>query len=164
MEPIAVAVNACRFLSAEEVATAVEAHVERGQRHDSGEVAAGASTIPDTYSSTCVWRLSTPGSPPADPQRPLSGASYVILNVMQWPRGSGRAHQFVDDFRAAARDGTIEHQPVALKIADEALWWGDGVAVRKGDRSFGISVHLVGGRARERGIEEALAKRIAPRL
>jgi hypothetical protein len=54
---------------------------------------------------------------------------------------------------------------VAVDIGDEGLWWGDGVAARKGDRSFGISVFLQNGdKAAQRKMEEALARKIASRL
>lgn len=157
-------INACTLLTDEEVAAVLGARVNAGEAHDSGTVKNGDYVSAGTYSSTCLWRVASKGPPPSDPNLSLGGASYAILNAMQWPAGSGQAKNFLQSFRDAAKEGVIDQSPVALKIADDALWWGDGVAVCKGDRSFGISVHLVGGRAKERGMEEALAKKIAARL
>jgi hypothetical protein len=83
---------------------------------------------------------------------------------MRWPAGHGDAHRFLQSFWDAARHGDIDRTPVPLKIADESLWWGDGVAVRKGDVSFGISVHLPAQRPHERQMEEKLARKIVSRL
>jgi hypothetical protein len=157
-------INACTLLSDHEVAAVLGARVNPGEPHDSGTVESGDYVSAGTYSSTCLWRVASEGPQPSDPNLSLGGASYAILNAMQFPAGSGQARNFLQSFRDAARDGDIDQSPVALKIADDALWWGDGVAVCKGDRSFGISVHLVGGRNKERDMEEALAKKIAARL
>jgi len=55
--------------------------------------------------------------------------------------------------------------PVALDLGDEALWWGDGVAVRRGTMSFGVSIVVnAADRAQRRVWEEALARSILPRL
>jgi hypothetical protein len=54
--------------------------------------------------------------------------------------------------------------PVTVKAGDDALWWGDGVAVRKGDISFGVSVHIRVEKTAERSMEESLAKKIVPKL
>ena len=51
-------------------------------------------------------------------------------------------------------------QPVPVQAGDEALWWGDGVAARKGDVSFGVSVHVGTDKKAEQAMEEALAKKI----
>jgi hypothetical protein len=157
-------INACTFLKDEEIARILGRGIFPGERHDSGAVVASDYVTPGTYSSTCLWRVVTNGPLPEDPNLSLGGASYVILNVMQWPLGSGRAKKFLQSFRDAARDGTIDQVPVPLRIADDGLWWGDGVAAYKGDRSFGVSVHLVGARTKERGMEEALARNIVRRL
>jgi hypothetical protein len=157
-------INACALLTDSEVAAVLGQKVYPGERHDSGAFESGNDVGAPAYSSTCLWRVASEGPPPSDPNKSLGGASYAILNAMQFPASSGQAKSFVQSFRDAAKDGTIDRSPVALKIADDALWWGDGVAVCKGDRSFGISVHLVGGRPKERSMEEALAKKIAARL
>jgi hypothetical protein len=145
------AVNACGFLKDEEVSAILHVKVAPGQRDDSGEVTSGDEA--GAYTSTCMWRVAAG-----------SGPSYVILNLMQWPAGSGGGKRFLQNFRDAAKTGDIGQEPVPLKIGEEGLWWGDGVAASKGDRGFGISVHLVGGRDKERGMEEALARKIAARL
>jgi hypothetical protein len=157
-------INACALLTDGEVSAVLGARVSPGERHDSGTVKSGEYVSAGTYSSTCLWRIASEGPPPSDPNLSLGGASYAILNAMQWPAGSGQAKNFLQSFRDAAKQGVIDQLPVALKIADDALWWGDGVAVCKGDRSFGISVHLVGQRDKERRMEEALANKIAARL
>jgi len=156
-------IDACGFLTDSEVAELAHATTEPGERHDDGALQSGEYAVPGTFSSTCLWKLSEAGAP--DVSAPsFEGASYVILNVMQWPKGSGQARHFLESFRDAARRGEIAQTPVPLNIGDEGLWWGDGVAVCKADRSFGVSVHLAGDRDRERKIEEALARRVASRL
>ena len=40
----------------------------------------------------------------------------------------------------------------------------DGLAVRRGDVSFGMSVHLVTGREKERGMAESLAAKVLKKL
>lgn len=145
------AINACSFLEDEEVSAVLQMKVMPGVRDDSGEVTSGDEA--GAYTSTCLWRIAAE-----------KGPSYVILNVMQWPAGSGGGKRFLQNFRDAAKTGEIGGEPVPVKIAEEGLWWGDGVAASKGDRGFGISVHLVGGRDKERGLEEALARKIAGRL
>jgi hypothetical protein len=158
------AINACDLLSDAEVAAMIHAPVDPGQRHDTGTINSEDQVAAGAFSSTCLWRLHSESPPPTDPNLSLGGASYVILNVMQWPAGSNQAKRFLENFRDAAKRGEISQTPVPLKIGDEGLWWGDGVAACKGDRSFGISVHLVGGRDRERGIEQDFASKIASRL
>ena len=65
----------------------------------------------------------------------------------------------------AARRHEIPMHPLELHIGDESLWWGDGVAVRRGTRSFGVSVVVTpADRAQRRVWEEALAKQILARL
>ncbi|HEX4050450.1 MAG TPA: hypothetical protein VHY19_06200 [Steroidobacteraceae bacterium] len=55
--------------------------------------------------------------------------------------------------------------PIGLHIGDEALWWGDGVAVRRGAESFGVSVVVNSAdRAQRRVWEEALAREILTRM
>jgi hypothetical protein len=165
----AAAIDACEFLRTEEVAKIMNVRVIGSKRADEGNVSSGNYVLAGTYSSTCLWTVRAQGSsaedsPPSDTGQPLAGASYVILNAMQWPKGSHAAGRFLQSFRDAAKMGDIDETPVALDIAEGALWWGDGVAAFKGDRSFGVSVHLEGGRDQERGLEEALARVIATRL
>ena len=157
-------INACAFLKDDEVGAALGIKVEPGERSDFGESAAGDAALAGSYSSACLWRIPGKGAVPSDPDLPLGGASFVVLNMMQWPAGSGGGKRFLQNFRDAARSGEIGQEPVPVKIGEEGLWWGDGVAASKGDRGFGVSVHLVGGRDRERGLEEILARKVAGRL
>ena len=150
-------INACALLTDAEVSAALGVPVEAGQRRDSGVTADGA------FSSTCLWRVSA-DKDAKDPKRPLGGARFAILNAMAWSKTGKGPASFLQSFRDAARDHIIDNTPVPLKIGEESLWWGDGVAVRKGDMSFGMSVHLVDGRERERGMSEALAAKVLKRL
>ena len=155
-------IDACALLTDEDVTASLGRKVHAGERRDSGFVESPVVTK-GTYSSTCFWRLGE-APPETDASDSLGGTSYVILNAMQWPAGTDDSRKFLQSFRDAAKEGVIDQTPVALEIGQEALWWGDGVAVRKGRRSFGISVHLIGERAKERGLEEALAKMIVRKL
>jgi hypothetical protein len=84
---------------------------------------------------------------------------------MQWPTGSNLAGSFIDVFRTAASKGEIPKKPVPRQFGDEALWWGDGLAVRKGDVSFGISVFIPDSADSSSGAFEArLARMILQRL
>ena len=133
--------------------------VDGGTRRDEGFQPNGS------YSSACLWTVRRTGNHPADPRAPLGGKSFVILNSIQWPAGSGLARQYLEDFRAAAADGTIPGKPVPRSFGDEALWWGDGLAVRKGDVSFGVSVFLPGAMPAQPGkLEEQLAPHILRHL
>lgn len=152
--------DACSLLAAEEVSKALELSVDRGLRDDGGRLNGGA--YEGAYASTCVWKVSGDRDL-RNLELPLGGGSFAILSLISWPSGGGSV-KFLQSFRDAAQNHIISSQPVKLAIGDEALWWGDGVAVRKGDLSFGISVHLVDGRSRERQIEEALATKIVARL
>ena len=155
-------INACALLKDAEVEAILGVKVTPGQRQDAGAVENSEYGGPGTYSSTCFWKVASDKTD--DPNKPMNGVSFAILNAMQWPKGSNDAKKFLDSFHEAAERGVIDNKPVALKIGDDAIWWGDGVAVRKGDRSFGISVHLTDGRPKERGMEEELAKKILPRV
>ncbi len=129
-------VDACELLRPSEIARVIGAAVEPGRRDDAG---LGTNGV---WSSSCVWTLQAEKDRPADPTAPLGGRSFVILNAMQWPLGSGRAHEFLDSFRKAAADGILPHALSTRRFGDEALWWGDGLAVCRQDVSFGLSVHL----------------------
>ena len=159
--PAKAPIDACALMTDAEVAAVIGAKVLPGKRMDEGFVAGGQ------YSGTCVWRMVTAGAAPNDPDKPMGGATFAILNAMQWPAGSGKSKEFLESFFDAAKNGVIDQTPVQLKIAtaEDAIWWGDGVAVRKGDRSFGVSVFIPGKpRAERRVLEESLARKIAPRL
>jgi hypothetical protein len=152
-------INACSLLLPAEISQVIGLPVEAGTRQDSGLEPSSA------YSSTCLWKVKLENPPPADPTAPLGGQSFVILHAMQWPAGSGLARTFLEDFRTAAAEGDIPRQPVARELGDEALWWGDGLAVRQGDVSFGISVFVPGLKSKSAGgFEEQLAPAILGRL
>jgi hypothetical protein len=151
-------IDACSLLEVAEIAAVIGAAVDQGERRDLGKLENGG------YSSTCLWKVSVASRADAA-DAPLGGASFVILNAMRWPRDSGLARTFLDAFRDAAASGEIPATPVERKVGDEALWWGDGLAVRSGDVSFGVSVFLPGAPAKSPGErEEQLARRILPRL
>jgi hypothetical protein len=89
----------------------------------------------------------------------------VILNAQRWPAGRDMAKKFLQAFHDSAEKGVIASKPVPRKFGDDALWWGDGLAVRKGDVSFGISVFMPKrGEARTSVLEEKLAPHILKRL
>jgi len=146
--------DACSLITTEEVAAIVGGKVDGAQRNDAGTTDDGG------YSSTCVWKV-TGGTPlPPKPNAPFDGASFAMLNTITWPAGSGMAKKYLEDFRDAAKQNLIDMNPVPVQAGDEALWWGDGVAVRKGDVSFGVSVHVGTDKKAEQAMEEALAKKI----
>jgi len=162
-------VNACELVTDEEIATVVGAEVTRGERRDDGEVGGKGDYAPQgTYSSTCFWQFKADAdSPSGDINLPMGGRRFAILNAMVWPAGGGHAAKFLQSFRDAFKTGEIPSDPITVKIkgADDALWWGDGVAGRKGDTSFGISVFLQNGdKESQRKMEENLAGKIAGRL
>jgi len=159
-------INACTLLTDEEVAAVVGAKVTPGERRDDGEVGGkGDYAPPGTYSSTCFWQFHADASGIDDPNLPMGGRRFAILNAMVWPAGGGDAAKFLQSFRDAFKEEIIPSDPVTVDIGDEGLWWGDGVAARKGDNSFGISVFLQNGdKASQRQMEEALARKIAGRL
>ena len=146
--------NACTLISKEEVAKIVGGTVEAADRNDSGMTEDGA------YSSTCVWKVTGLAPLPAKPDAPFGGASFAMLNTISWPAGSGVAKRYLEDFRDAAKQDLIDMTPVPVQAGDEALWWGDGVAFRRGDVSFGVSVHVGTDKKAEQAMEEALAKKI----
>lgn len=131
--PLAVAapepprIDACALLDAAQIEGVIGHAVQPGVRDDAGVESNGA------WSSSCVWAFTNEAGAP-------KGRRFVILNAMQWPLGSGRSHEFLDSFREAAASGVLASEPSARSFGDEALWWGDGLAVRKRDASFGLSV------------------------
>jgi hypothetical protein len=153
--------SACALLTQWQVSEAMKMQVDPGIREDTGRLDGDA--YQGAYSSTCVWKAA--GDRDAhDLTRPLGGASFAILTVISWPVGVKGAEIFLQSFRDAAQSHIIANAPVPLQIGDEALWWGDGVAVRKHNHSFGISVHLVNGRSKERQLEEFLAAKVISSL
>jgi hypothetical protein len=156
---VAEKIDACTLLLAPEIERVIGLKVDSGERKDEGPSPDGS------YSSTCVWKIRTSEPAPADSDAPMGGASFVILNAIRWPAGSDLARGFLAGFRAAAARGEIKHTPIPKSLGEEALWWGDGLAVRQHDVSFGISVFLQAGKAKYRGFfEERLAPRILARI
>jgi hypothetical protein len=148
-------IDACRLLSVDEIAVDVGWRVLAPERKDFGVTDDGA------YSSVCIWKAAgTDGMAMPDD----APAQFVILNAVRWPAGKNMARNFLDAFYAAAEKGDIPRKPVARALGDDALWWGDGLAVRQSDVSFGISV-FPPSREHEPGkIEEALARRILTKI
>lgn len=146
--------NACALLRDADVAAALGVAVAAGESYDAGAVAARGQA-PPAYSSTCVWREASAAAQDA----PLVDTRYVILHAMEWSSRAD-ARTFLTSFRDAAAHGVIGQAPVPLALGDEALWWGDGVAVVAGTRSFGVSVRRPGERADRRAREEALAHKV----
>jgi hypothetical protein len=150
-------INACELLSPAEITAVVGLPVDQGQRRDDGLSRDGQ------YSSSCIWTIE-PGKAP-DQTAPGRGRRFVILNAQRWPAGRDMAKKFLQAFHDSADKGVIANQPVPRKFGDEALWWGDGLAVRRGDVSFGISVFMPKrGEARTSVMEEKLAPQILRRL
>lgn len=150
-------INACELLTPAEISAAIGLPVDNGRRQDEGISRDGQ------YSSTCFWTIE-PGKVP-DVTAPARGRRFVILNAHRWPAGKGMAKKFLEAFHESADQGVIPSKPMARKFGDEALWWGDGLAVRKGDVSFGLSVFMPKrGEPRTSVMEEKLAPHILKRL
>lgn len=159
-------INACALLSDEEVSAAVGAKVTPAERRDDGEVGGQGKYAPaGTYSSTCFWRFHADASGKDDPTLPMGGKRFAILNAMVWPTNEDAA-SFLQSFRDAFKEEIIPNDPIPLTdIGDEGLWWGDGTAVRKGNKSFGMSVFLQNGdKASQRKMEDSLARKIEGRI
>lgn len=151
-------INACTLLMRSELSALLGMPVAAGERHDAGLTPQGA------YSSTCLWKVQNARLRLHDLNASLGGADFAIVNVFSWP-SPGSARTFLQSFRSAAENNLIPMHPVALQIGDESLWWGDGVAVRTGAVSFGVSVVLnSAGRDQRRVWEESLAKDILTRI
>jgi hypothetical protein len=157
-------VDACALLSDREVASTLKLDVMPADRRDDGKLD-DRPGYEGSYSSTCVWRVQVDKDKDSV-DLPMAGMRFAILNAITWPKGSGKAANFLQSFHDAAEHDIIPSKPIPLKgIGDDALWWGDGVASRVGDVSFGVSVFLQNGdKATQRAMEEALAKKIAGRL
>jgi hypothetical protein len=140
--------DACSLLSSAEISTAIGVTVDGGSRHDEGLQPDGS------YSSTCMWVIAENRKLPI----PGSGHRFVILSAIQWPQGRDLARTYLQAFHNAAANGEIPRKPKPRRFGDEALWWGDGLAVRKGDVSFGVSVFMPRANApRTSVLEERLA-------
>lgn len=153
------AIDPCALLTTDEVSAVMGQAVEPGRFADNGLTKEGAA------STTCLWAVALPHGVAPDPNKALGGRSFAILHVMNWPGGPKNARKFLDDFRSAFEAQASSSEPVPVQVgADEALWWGDGVAAREGGVSFGISVAFPGDRAARRPKAESLARLIAQRL
>lgn len=157
-------VDACALLTDTEVASTLKLEVLPADRRDDGNLD-DRPGYEGSYSSTCVWRV-TSDQDKDSVDLPMAGMRFAILNAITWPKDSGKAANFLQSFHDAAEHDIIPSKPIPLQgIGDDALWWGDGVASRKGDVSFGVSVFLQNGdKATQRTMEEALARKIAGRL
>ncbi len=157
-------VDACALLTDAEVASALKLNVMPADRRDDGNLD-NRPGYEGSYSSTCVWRV-TEDQNMDSVDLPMAGMRFAILNAITWPKDSGKAKNFLQSFHDAAEHEIIPSKPIPLEgIGEDALWWGDGVASRKGDVSFGISVFLQNGdKDTQRVMEEALARKIAGRL
>lgn len=150
-------INACELLTSGEITAAIGLPVDKGSRKDEGMSKDGQ------YSSTCFWTIE-PGKTP-DANAPGRGHRFVILNVQRWPAGKDMAKKFLEAFHDSADKGIIPNKPAPRKYGDEALWWGDGLAVRRGDVSFGLSVYMPQRDAPNTGAaEEKLAPHVLKRL
>jgi len=153
------AIDACALLTPDEVTSVVGKDVEITQPFDNGITAQGA------HSTTCIWASPLASGVEPDPTKRLGGRGFVVISVMNWPGGPGDARKFLDDFHRAFQEHGIESKPVAVNVgADDALWWGDGVAARKNGVSIGVSVAQFGDRAARQPQAESLAKLIVKRL
>ncbi|MEP6549170.1 MAG: hypothetical protein ABJD53_17055 [Gammaproteobacteria bacterium] len=152
-------IDACVLLLPSEISTVVHLPVDTGISRDAGSQPDG------TYDSTCFWFVKTKEAPTVDPQAPLGGRSFVILHVIRWPAGSGLAHVFLDAFYQASLHDEIPGKPSPRALGDDALWWGDGLAVTRGDVGFGISVFPSASPHARPGIrEEQLTRNILKKL
>lgn len=153
------AIDACTLLTPDEIAAVVGKSMETGQPFDNGTTALGA------HSTTCIWAGPLPPGSAPDPSQRLGGRGFVVLSVMNWAAGPSGARKYLDDFQKAFQEHDIDSKPVAVNVgADDALWWGDGVAARKNAISFGISVAQFGDRAARKPEAERLATLIVKRL
>jgi hypothetical protein len=153
------AIDACALLTPGEVSSVVGKSVELTQPFDNGITPQGA------HSTTCIWASPLPAGVEPDPTKRLEGRGFVVISVMNWPGGPSDARKFLDDFQRAFQEHGIESKPVAVNVgADDALWWGDGVAARKNGVSIGVSVAQFGDRAARQPQAESLAKLIVKRL
>jgi len=153
------AIDACALLKPDEVAAIVGQKVETGPPMDNGVTKDGAS------STSCIWAAPLAPNELPNPAMRLGGRGFVVVNVINWAGGAKDAHKYLDGFQKAFRDHEIKSKPVAVKVgADEALWWGDGVASRKKGVSVGISVAQFGDRAARQKQAEALSRLVVKRL
>ena len=159
LKSASVRIDACALLDASEISHVIGLRVGAGVREDAGIQADGS------YSSSCVWIVELKQGAAIDPAGPLGGRSFVILSAFRWPAGSHLAGSYLDSFRRAAANGDIPGKTRPRPLGDEALSWGDGLAVRVGDVSFGVSAFIPGLSAPSADrFEEQLARRTLRQL
>ncbi len=141
-------INACELLTSAEITAVIGAKVDDGRREDLGSQPDGS------YASACIWMIRSDTTP--------RGRRFVILSAMQWPAGSDRAGTYLQSFRDSAEQGILPARPSPRQFGDEALWWGDGLAVRQGDFSFGISVFMPDAAANQPQRTSVLEEKLAP--
>ena len=153
-------VDACSLLTGAEIVQVLKLPVGDERRDDTG-----VNSVDGSYSSTCFWSVDA-DQPLNDGNRPPhSACCFVILNVIRWPPDSNSAGRYLQGFKEAAATGDIPQSPVKREFGDEALWWGDGLAVRVRDSAFGISVVVPRAPEQRPGkYEEQLAPLIVARL
>jgi hypothetical protein len=129
-------IDTCALISPSEISQIIEFEVGAGKSSDAGPQRDGS------YSSSCLWIVESRAGAAVNPEGPLEGRSFVILSAIRWPAGSQLAWKYLESFRKAAAKGDIPGTPSPRTLGDEALSWGDGLAVRTGDVGFGISVFI----------------------
>ena len=150
------AIDACKLLTAEEIGQVIGKKVGVAISREGAEAEGSVSSV-------CIWRVAE-DSDRSTVDAPLQGSNYVMLNAWSWEPGNPGPANFLQEFRDAAKNNLIDSTPVPVAVGDEGLYWGDGVAVRKGTKNFGVSVHLQGGKPTEQAMETALAKKVLERL
>jgi hypothetical protein len=153
------AIDPCPLLTVPELSAVVGRSMAAGKFFDNGVTRDGA------HSSSCLWVAPLAAGAKPDPTQRLGGRGFVVLNVINWPKGPNDARKFLRSFDDAFHHKDITSRPVAVDVgADEAMWWGDGVAGRKGGVSFGISVAQLGDKSTRQPRAENLARLLVKRL
>lgn len=152
--------DVCRLLSAADIRAELGIDVATGQLHDIGFDEKLAA-----HSWSCIWFFREQTSGSSDSYQMNDGKRFVILNLMRWSKRDNRAYEYLQGFRRAAETGELPRAPMTRSMGEEALWWGDGLAVRQGLVGFGVSVFPAPNFVAYPGeIEEKLASRILEKL
>lgn len=125
-------IDACKLIDKSQLVRILNEDVSDGRREDDGYTSDGA------YSSTCVWKI-VPRGESADSEQAAASHEMILLNAFRWIDNQA-SRKYLAAFVNASRDGTIAHPIERVALGDESLWWGDGLAVRVGNISFGVSV------------------------
>ncbi len=108
----------------------------KGDRRDSGVESNGA------YSSSCVWLLTARPRPHADPRAPLGSEALRDPERRALATGQRWRAPYSRRFARRATIGVIASKALTLRaFGGEALWWGDGLAVRR-RRELQVSVFV----------------------